>query len=228
MLFNELSLFGIVIKEPGTIISDLIMGTFCIVLFAKLLIRKEFHNQKYFSQFFLFLGFSSIVAAFAHGLFHYFGIYLHKVSWILSGFALYFLQLGSSSMFNNPKFKSKFIIYIKFQLLTYLVLLMFTEGFLIVKINYALTLIGVLAPIFTVDMIKNNFKHNLYILIGIFLAIIPSIFHRTPLNFLYIFNMNDLSHFFLILCIFFLFLGVKERFYELPNLKDKLPGFKKQ
>jgi hypothetical protein len=26
--------------------------------------------------------------------------------------------------------------------------------------------------------------------------------------------MNDLSHFFLILCIYFVFLGVKDRFFE--------------
>jgi hypothetical protein len=192
----------------------LIMGSFCIIFFAKLLIRKKFNQQRHFSYFFLFLGISSIVAAFAHGVFFYFGIYLHKISWIISGFALYFLQLGSTNLFNNLKFKSKFLILIKSQLALYIILLFFFDGFLIVKLNFVLSLIIILTPIYLVDMIKNNYKHNLYIFLGVFLAIIPSVYHRTKFNFLYIFNMNDLSHFFLILCIFFLFLGLKERFYK--------------
>lgn len=51
-------------------------------------------------------------------------------------------------------------------------------------------------------------------MIGIFLAILPSLYHTKEFSFGYIFNMNDLSHFFLILCIFFVFLGLKERFFK--------------
>jgi len=214
MLFANTMLFGVNLQEPGTIISDLIMGTFCFIFFVKLLNRKEFDDQKYFSQFFLFLGLSSIVAAFAHGLYQYFGLYLHKVSWILSGISIYFLQLGSSILFKNEKFKSRYIFFIKTQLIVYIVLLFFTKGFLIVKLNFVLGLLCILTPVYLIDMLKNKFKHNLFILIGVLLAIIPSVFHRVEFNFLYIFNMNDLSHFFLILCIFFVFLGVNDRFYK--------------
>ncbi len=213
MNFCQLNLFGILIQEPGTIISDLIMGAFCLIFFSKLLIRKEYDQQKHFSLFFLFLGISAFVAAFAHGFYYYFGIYLHKLSWIFSGFAIYFLQYGSANLFINKTFKIRFLYFIKSQLVIYIILLFICQGFLIVKLNFTLSLIGILTPVYLVDMIKNNLKHNLYIILGVFLAILPSIYHRTEFNFLYIFNMNDLSHFFLVLCLFFLFLGLKQRFY---------------
>lgn len=214
MLFANIVLLGVELQEPGTIISDLIMGIFCFIFFAKLLNRKEFNDQKYFSQFFLFLGLSSIIAAFAHGLYQYFGLYLHKVSWILSGLSIYFLQLGSSVLFKNEKFKTRYLFFIKTQLLLYIVLLFFFDGFLIVKLNFVLGLLCILTPVYLIDMLKNKLKHNMFIVIGVLLAIIPSVFHRVEFNFLYIFNMNDLSHFFLIICIFFVFLGLNERFYK--------------
>ena len=221
MILGEINLWGLVIREPGTIISDFIMGFFCIAFFVKLLTNSDFKQEEYFAQFFLLLGLSSFVAAFAHGLHYYFGIYLHKISWLLAGFATYFLELGSTLLFNNEKFKSKFIIFIKLQLTIYILLLFFYEGFIIVKINFVVSLIGILTPIYIVDMVKNQVKHNLYLFFGIFLAIFPSIFHNTEFNFLYIFNMNDLSHFFLILCLFFVFLGLNARFFKSEDVIPK-------
>ncbi|MDD4150810.1 MAG: hypothetical protein PHE33_12365 [Bacteroidales bacterium] len=221
MILEELNLWGIVIREPGTIISDFIMGFFCILFFVKLLINRDLKHQKYFSHFFLFLGASSFIAALAHGLYLYSGVYLHKISWILSGFATYFLELGSSTLFENEKFKSRFVVFIKIQLAIYILFLFFYDGFIIVKLNFVLSMIGILTPIYFVDMMRNQIKHNLYIFLGIFLAIFPSVFHKVDFNFLYIFNMNDLSHFFLILCIFFVFLGLKERFFNPDGLTSK-------
>ncbi len=221
MILGEINLWGLIIREPGTIISDFIMGFFCIVFCVKLLTNRDLKEQKYFAQFFLFLGLSSFVAAFAHGLYYYFGIYLHKISWLLAGFATYFLELGSTLLFQNEKFKSKFIGFIKIQLAIYIVFLLLYENFSIVKINFVVSLIGILTPIYIVDMVKNQLKHNLYIFLGIFLAILPSIFHSAEFSFLYIFNMNDLSHFFLILCIFFVFLGINERFFKTQDLTPK-------
>lgn len=221
MILDELNLWGLTILEPGTIISDFIMGFFCIVFFVKLLKTKEFKNSNLFSLFFLFLGLSSFVAAFAHGLYYYFGIYLHKISWLLSGLAIYFLELGSIILFKNKKLKSRFINFIRTKLGVYIVLLFFYEGFTIVKINFVIAMIGILTPIYIVDMVRNQTKQNLYIFLGIFLAIFPSLFHKADFNFFYIFNMNDLSHFFLILCIYFVFLGLNKRFFQTQDFNTK-------
>jgi hypothetical protein len=83
-------------------------------------------------------------------------------------------------------------------------------------------MIGIITPVYLVDLAKRGYRNNLFIITGVFLAILPSLYHRTEFTFGYIFNMNDLSHFFLILCIFFVFLGVKDRFFKvLENLDEK-------
>lgn len=221
MIATEIQLFGLKILEPGTILSDLLMGLACLIFSIKLNRLDDCKKNRFISYFFLFLGFSSFVAGAAHGLFYYFGIYLHTISWILSGLAIYFLQIGTTVLFDNEKFKSWYIVFIRTQLLVYLILLFAISGFIVVKINFVISMIGVITPVYLVDMAKRGYRNNLFIITGVFLAILPSLYHRTEFTFGYIFNMNDLSHFFLILCIFFVFLGVKDRFFRVfENLEE--------
>lgn len=218
MLIADIELLGVRLQEPGTIVSDLLMGLACIIFFFKLVSQKEDKQQKHLTLFFLFLGFSSFFAAFAHGLFSYFGIYLHIISWLFSGLSIYYLQLGTSTILTKPKFKFAYIILIKTQFLAYLILIFTMPSFTIVKLNFVISLIGIITPIYLVDYFRNKFRFNLYIIGGIFIAILPSLYHKANFNFGYIFNMNDLSHFVLILCIFFLFLGLRERFFSLDDI----------
>lgn len=214
MIPSEINLWGLVILEPGTIISDILMGLACIFFFFRLLALDEIKKNRFFPRFFLFLGFSSFVAALAHGLFNYFGVYLHSLSWILSGLAIYFLQLGTAILFENEHFKQRFLLFIKMQFLIYMVLIFVVSDFIVLKLNFVISMIGIISPVYFVDYVKKGYRNNLYIVTGVFLAILPSLYHRSEFNFGYIFNMNDLSHFFLILCIYFVFLGVKDRFFE--------------
>lgn len=221
MIASEIQLLGLRILEPGTILSDLLMGIACLVFSVKLNKLDDFKKNRFISFFFLFLGFSSFVAGAAHGLFYYFGTYLHTASWILSGLAIYFLQLGTTVVFENEQFKTWYIVFIRTQLLIYLILLFAVSGFIVVKINFVISMIGVITPVYLVDMAKRGYRNNLFIITGVFLAILPSLYHRTEFTFGYIFNMNDLSHFFLILCIFFVFLGVKDRFFNVFERVDE-------
>lgn len=219
MIATEIQLWGLKILEPGTVLSDFLMGLACLIFFLKLIQMDNYKTNKFFGFFFLFLSASSFVAGAAHGLFYYFGSYLHIVSWILSGFAIYFIQLGTAVLFENEKFKNRYIRFIRMQLLIYSILLFVVSGFVVVKINFVIAMIGIITPVYLIDLVKKGYRSNLFIMIGIFLAILPSLYHRKEFTFGYIFNMNDLSHFFLILCIFFVFLGVKDRFFKFnPDL----------
>ncbi len=100
------------------------------------------------------------------------------------------------------------------QFMIYTVLIFVVSDFIVLKLNFVISMIGMITPVYFVDYVKKGYRNNLYIVTGVFLAILPSLYHRSEFNFGYIFNMNDLSHFFLILCIYFVFLGVKDRFFE--------------
>lgn len=218
---NEIQILGIQFLELGTIISDTLMGLVALIFFRKLKKHTKYKYNKFFSFFFLFFGISSLIAAWTHGLFLYFDIYLHIIAWILSGISFYFLQLASASLVINAKFKLKYLIFIKVQLLLYLIFLFLFPSFLIVKINFAIALLVSIIPVFFMDYLKNNQKYNLFVIFGILLAIIPGLFHKLDFKFAYIFNMNDLSHFVLIICTYFLYLGLKYRFFEQKELSKE-------
>lgn len=219
MLFTDIYLWGLRLQEPGSIISDILLGMACIIFFYKLTNQKEHKQQKFIALFFLYLGISSFFAAFAHGFFYYFKIYLHIVSWFFSGLSIFYLQLGSANLFLKKKFKAAYLLFIKTQFFIYLVLIFTYSGFEIVKLNFVISMLGIITPIFLIDYFRNKYSFNFYVILGIFMAIIPSLYHKVNYEFGYIFNMNDLSHIFLILCIFFVFLGVQNRFYPFNKIK---------
>jgi hypothetical protein len=105
MIATEIQLLGLKILEPGTILSDFLMGLACLIFSVKLNRLDDSKKNRFISYFFLLLGFSSFVAGAAHGLYYYFGTYLHTISWILSGLAIYFLQLGTMVLFDNEDLK---------------------------------------------------------------------------------------------------------------------------
>lgn len=156
MIATEIQLWGLKILEPGTILSDFLMGFACLIFFVKLMRMDNFKNNKFFSFFFIFLSASSFTAGAAHGLFYYFGSYLHIVSWILSGFSIYFLQLGTAVLFENEKFRNRYITFIRMQLIIYSILLFAVSGFIIVKVNFVIAMIGIITPAYLVDLVKRG------------------------------------------------------------------------
>lgn len=200
-------IWGFHILEPGTVISDIIMGIASLYFFYVLFKISESRLQKHTSFFFFFLGLSSLIGAFAHGFYFYTGKSLHYVTWILTGIATYFFEYGISENFKIEKNKRVFIRLIEIQLAVYMVITTIFMNFLTVKINTAVGLLGVGFPILVHRLFKEKKINNLYIMSGIILAIIPAIFHKANFPIISIFNANDLSHFFLILCLFLIYTG---------------------
>ena len=202
-------IFNIKLLEPGTFISDLLMAFACYYFYysTRKIATTKYHNQ--LSYFFLFMGFSSFAGAFAHSLFFYTGKTLHYVSWVLTGISVFFIELGVSSHIVNDKPRSVFVILIKAKLLIYFIVSSIFMDFLYVKINTAVGMLGLVFPIILYQIIKFDKKGFIYILLGILLAIMPALLHRTKFQIAWIFNMNDLSHFFLIFCMFLVYLGLK-------------------
>ncbi len=206
---NTITFFSYRFLEPGTFISDILMAIACYYFYLSI---KKIAVNKYHSQislFFLFMGFSSFVGAFAHFLALYTGKTLHYVSWILTGISIFFIEYGISSHISNEKKRNLFLIFIKTKLLVFFIVASILMNFLFVKINTAFGMLGIVSPILFYQVVKFDKKCYAYIILGVLLAIIPAFFHHTKFDFIGIFNMNDLSHFFLILCLFLVYFGFK-------------------
>ena len=199
-------IFSLEILEPGTFISDIIMAVACLFFFISLKKVSITKFHKHLSHYFLFMALSSFVGAFAHGFYLYTGKFLHFITWMLTGIAIYFVEYGVSQ---NLKKQDKFINFSRIQLIIYVLLTTYFLDFTVVKINIALGLLGIVVPILTVRILRFGEKYYLYCILGIILAIVPALMHQVKFAFGGIFNMNDLSHFVLILCQFLLFIGFR-------------------
>lgn len=199
---------GIQILEPGTVISDIILAIASFYFFHILKKVADTKHHKYYSYFFFFLGLSSIIGAFAHGLYLYTGKSLHFITWILTGISVFFVEFASSSYIKEKRMRDFFVFSIKIQFIIYVLLAAYFMNFLTVKINTAVGLLGLVFPIMTYQLFKSGKLENLFIMLGIVFAIFPALIHRNRISIGKIFNMNDLSHFFLIFCLFLIFIGV--------------------
>lgn len=202
-----LRLLDLEILEPGTFISNTVMATACFIFFSNLkknASTDKFH--KYLSFYFLFMALSAISGAFAHSFYLYTGKFLHLITWIITGIAIYYIEFGMS---DNLKQKRKLQNFAKIQLIVFVLLVTFFQNFLITKINLTLGLLGVVFPISLFMVLKNGENHFIYAIIGITIAIIPALMHRVEYRFAGIFNMNDFSHFVIVLSQFFVFWGFR-------------------
>jgi hypothetical protein len=213
MFLNYVEVLGILINEPGTFFSDLVMGLACLLIYFRLLSKAVNRQQKNLSCFFLMFGISSIIAAFAHGFNYIFGMSLHVISWSCAGFAVYFILAGSSSLITSIYLRNVYNIFNIFQLSLLILLIIISPSFTIAKISFAFSLAGILLPLYIVDTIKNSYYTNFYIFAAIALASIPAMFHTVEFEFGYIFNMNDLSHFVLVAVFYFVGFGLEKRFF---------------
>ena len=214
MFISEIEFLGVSILEIGTFVSDLIMGLSCLFFYKSLKKISANKQQKLISCFYLFFALSSVFAAFGHGFYYVFGKLLPVLSWLCSGFATYCLLSGSSNMISNKNLKTVYNYFNVFHLLILFVFILISPNFNIVKISLAFSLIGILIPLYIVDTIKNSKKSNIYIFSGICVACAPALYHKLDFQFGYIFNMNDLSHFILIVCFYLLFIGFRKRHFE--------------
>ncbi len=180
----------------------------------------KFH--KHLSHYFLFMALSSFVGAFAHGFYLYTGKFLHFITWMLTGIAIYFIEYGISP---NIKKQESFINFSRIQLILYVLLTTYFLDFTVVKINTALGLLGIVVPVLIVRILKFGEKYYIYSILGISLAILPALMHQVKFAFGGIFNMNDLSHFVLILCQFFLYKGLRHSIINSKVLFSEAKSF---
>jgi hypothetical protein len=206
---HSIELLGFILLEPGSFISDIIMAVSSYYFYCsikKIAIKK---SQNHLAYFFLFMAFSSFTGAFAHGFFLYTGKSLHYLAWILTGISVFFMEFSIYSHILKRRNRNLYLRFIKIKLLVFFIIITFFLDFIFVKINTAFGLLVLVFPMLLYQYFKMGLKGYKYVLSGIVLSVIPALLHRTKLEFAGIFNMNDLSHFFLILCLSLIYLGFK-------------------
>jgi hypothetical protein len=206
---HPVNIFNLTLLEPGTLISDIALAMACFLFFRAIRRIACTKNHHQLSYFFLFMAFSSLFGAIAHSLFLYTGKSLHYITWILTGISIFFIEFSVSSNINNEKGKNLLLMIVKVKLLIFFIICSIFLNFVFVKLNTAIGFLGIVFPIILFQSIKFEIKSYWMILAGIILAIIPALLHREKYEIAQMFNMNDISHFFLIVCVYLIYRGFK-------------------
>jgi hypothetical protein len=209
MNMTSISFFNLQILEPSTFISDVSLGIACLIFYRYIINIASSKTHKYYALFFLFMSLSGFFGAFAHALYLYTGKPLQYIGWLMSGISVFSLEKAIFLRFPDENKKKLFIKISGARLLVISLITIAYMNFMIVKINIVIGLLLTVMPLMLFQYYSAGIKYYLYIALGIILAVIPALLHSLNFRFEGWINLNDFNHYFLIICLFFMFLGQK-------------------
>ena len=216
-----ITIFNLRITELSTFISDILLGLSCFVFYRYIKTPGNDKKHSHFANFFLFMSLSATIAAFAHALFLYTGKSLQYIGWLMSGFAVYFIEMGFFYDLSEEWKKNLLSRISKGRLFIISLLSIIYMDFAFIIINTIIGLILIVSPILVVNYFNQGSKNNLFILGGILLALVPAILHSLQIKLYSWLPMKDFNHYFLIVCFYLMFLGIKGLIAEELNLQTE-------
>ena len=211
----ELHLGNLIIVEPTTAGTDLILTILCLFFFMWLSrFRSICISISRWRNFFLLMGLSTLFGSIVHGLKNYQSPAYHYDFWmamnIVSGIAVYFAQMATiRSNFSASRFKTILTTVPNFQLLFFLAVLYFFRNYNIVIIQIAAGMIPIMF-INLYDYYKGS-RGGAWLATGIGFGCLSGLVHALKFSPHVWFNHDDLSHVLLMCSFFFIFFGVAKR-----------------
>lgn len=224
MTDTTITIGGMHIHEPMTVLTDFIIAAFALTYYFKLKKSNDVATT-YWSYFFLFLGSATFTGAFSHAFFAIHEGWLYKSIWlpmqIINGVGIYFAQQATlvSVLEHSPHKKNWNRSYL-IQLIAFIICLLLIQKYIVSIIENALALI----PIMIIHyMDKRRFAKM--IANGIAISFITAFVHLAKLSLHTYFNYNDLAHVFIMISLFVMYKGVKARG---PEGEDQPDGERKK
>lgn len=219
-----IDLLHIHLMEPTTVITNLITGGLCLYFFKKLTQQPvQFTLGSNWKFFFLYMGISSIIGAFTHGLKSYFGNDNYYYLWLfmnLSGIPCsYFLlqaNIELSKLSDSLKQLLKKLSIVLTATLTLLVIGL--NDFLFIKINAGFVILLTLYN--HLKRYNEGHQGNGFIFAGFLVSTLSILVHTMKLSYSDWFNFKDISHVIMSISLYIIFIGVmlKMKVHELnPN-----------
>lgn len=207
---------GIVLLEPMTFFTNVLVFTLCLTLASKL---EGSEAQKFeiksWKTFFRSMGWSSLLGGFSHLLFFYGGMKLKLVSWVFAGSNALFFQLAASVTAQHFKFGKYLRIVAVIQSIAFILLLFNDPSFLIVKNNITLGFLMVASTLFFMYF-KDKIKYNgLNIVgLGIISGAMGGVVSKYKISLHAWFTYHDLGHLCVMLSMSLVFLGIAKYFKQ--------------
>ncbi len=210
MTTPEIHILNVLIQEPTTLATDLVLGL-AGFRFAWM-VRDDSGDDSprtWWTWFFIFIGFSTVFGGLAHGFGYAVGGLGRSVSWLSSGFAVLCAQKASIRILDSSRLRNVLNGVAWLQLLVFVGALVAFRSFLVVTVNTAVGLLGMVAAIHLWRYRVSGDRGSLHVVAAVLVAGVTALIHLFKLSPGVWFNHNDLSHVILIFSLYLFMLGAR-------------------
>jgi len=186
---TSITLFGFILHEPVTVLTDLIWCAGCVLFSYKV----SKYNVKYWPLFFASMALATFFGALGHGLFADKNNMFQMISRLGGVISVYVASIASLFLLTKSRGILFLYIFSFIQVSTAILLVIMYNEFWVVKLNGTIG-VGVLVAGIHFSLSLKGSKGSIYILSGIILNSITWFIHKYEISPSYWFNHNDLSH----------------------------------
>ncbi len=227
-----IELFGVLILEPITTLTDLMVSAVCLYAFIKLSSIKRTNRVHFFLRYyFLSMALATAIGGLiGHGFYYLFldenslGVSVWKLpGWLTSMISIALIERASieyARKIINPKI-GKFFVWLNIiELMTFMTLTFSTINFIFVEIHSAYGILVVVAGFNGFVYYKTKSKASKLFLIAVSISGLSGIVFMNQISISIWFNYFDISHTLMAISAYFFYLGAREEI-ENPLLIQK-------
>jgi len=211
----SIELFGILIEEPVTTLTDILISLVCFYAFHQLgQLKREGKVHFFFRYYFLLMGLSTLIGGILGHAFQYNLGHIWKLpGWLVSMFAISLME--RTSIFHaqpllNPTIGKIYQIANVVELVLIFFIVLYTQSFRYIEIHSAF---GLLVVSFTLNAFiwgRTKNEGSWYIMLAIGVIGIAAFFFTTKISISPWFNHMDISHVFMAIGIWIFYVAAKK------------------
>jgi hypothetical protein len=216
-VYTSIEIFGILIEEPITSLTDVITGVVGIVAFFRLnKLNLKHRGHLFFKHYFLFIGIATVCAGvLGHATQYLVGFNAKAIGWTFSALALCCLenagleyQMAASG---SRRLQSlQWLFWGQFILFFVLVINPSTRVFELVQVNASLAMVGVALPLFIWTYRLRPSKGSWAVVGAILAGLFPGLVFRSQFSLHTYLNYHDISHLLMAGCVYLLYRGARK------------------
>jgi len=200
---------GLTLQEPMALITNWLISVFCAFAYFKLKDSTK-EDVKLWRQFFLFFGISTFFGGTGHLFFQYFDKPGKIPNWIFGFIAGYFVSKAMLFNLKSLKLKKNLEIFVIAKMIILFLLSVYTLKFVFVAVDSMITFI-LFCGFIAYHLSKNGFPEYKNLYLGVLICL-PTVFiFFLKLNVHRWLNKDDLSHFLMLGCLVYFYIGVSKR-----------------
>jgi len=212
-----IEIFGFVIMEPMTVLTDFLVSVVCFWAWRKLKGQTPNNATKFGRSFFFFLGWAATLGAiFGHGLIHLnkpypWTYYLRLVGWLTSMLAVGFMERSAISHAANlikPGVKKFFLGLNIAEMVLLTIITVATVKFVFVEVHSAYGFLLIILGFHSYTFIKSKNKGSKLMLLNTVVLLITFFIYNTPIIPHEWFNHRDLAHVAMAISCYIMYLAV--------------------